>query len=157
MIVNNSTYQLQIEVPLDMIPNIIVIILIGILVILGLILRVNSTKPFLKAIFQKNIILVLLVSAVWSVIIFLVFGGILMKYYSICTIALTIIFSILILCMTSYKWASEDYYLKNMFMDNFSVNAIFCVIIGLIPQLFSFDLWICCIEFVKSLLLPLIL
>lgn len=80
-----------------------------------------------------------------------------MKYYSFVTIVLTILFSILILCITSYKWASDDSFLKNMFIDNFKVNAIFCVIIGLTPQIFTFDLLVYSIEFIKSLFLPLVL
>ena len=157
MIVYNLAYQVLMEIPLDMIPNILFVVGIGILVIFGLILRVNSTKYFLKTLFHKSILLVLGVSAIWSGIIFVAFGSILIKYYSIMVLVLTIIFSILILCITSYKWANDDSFLKNMFLDNFRVNAFFCVIFGVIPQLFTFNFWICGIEFIKSLLLPLIL
>ncbi len=157
MIINNSSYQLLMEIPLDLIPNILLTIGIGILIILGLILRINSTKTFLKALFHRHILLILLLSTIWSIIIFVTFGNCLMKYYSAVTIVLTIIFSILILCITSYKWASEDSFLKNMFIDNFKINTIFCVFVGVIPQIFTFDLWIYSIEFIKSLLLPLFL
>ena len=126
MIVNNSTYQLLMEIPLDLIPNILFVIGIGILIILGFILRINSTKSFLKSLFHKYIIFILALASLWSGIIFRIFGNCLMKYYSVVTIVLTIIFSILILCITSYKWASDDSFLKNMFIDNFKVNAIFC-------------------------------
>lgn len=157
MIVNNSTYQLLMEIPLDLIPNILFVIGIGILIILGFILRINSTKSFLKSLFHKYIIFILALASLWSGIIFRIFGNCLMKYYSVVTIVLTIIFSILILCITSYKWASDDSFLKNMFIDNFKVNAIFCVFVGLIPQIFTFNLWIYGIEFIKSLFLPFVL
>lgn len=157
MIVNNSSYQLLMEIPLDLIPNILLGIGIGILIILGLILRINSTKSFLKALFHRYILLILLLSTIWSIIIFMTFGNCLMKYYSAVTIVLTIIFSIMILCITSHKWASDDSFLKNMFIDNFKINTIFCVFVGLIPQIFTFDLWIYILEFVRSLFLPLVI
>lgn len=157
MIVNNSSYQLLMEIPLDLIPNILLVIGVGILIILGLILRINSTKAFLKALFHKYILLTLLLSTIWSIIIFAIFGNCMIKYYSEITIILTIIFSILILCITSYKWTREDSFLKNMFIDNFKINALFCVFVGLIPQIFTFDLWIYIIAFIKSLLLPVVL
>jgi len=140
-----------------LISNILFVIGIGILIILGFILRINSTKSFLKSLFHKYIIFILALASLWSGIIFRIFGNCLMKYYSVVTIVLTIIFSILILCITSYKWASDDSFLKNMFIDNFKVNAIFCVFVGLIPQIFTFNLWIYGIEFIKSLFLPFVL
>ena len=157
MIVNNSIYQLLIQVPLDMIPNIIFITIIGILIILGLIFRINGTKSFLKALFHKYMIFILVLSSLWAVIIFWIFGNCLMKYYSVVTIVLTVIFSVMSLCIISYKMAIDNYFLKNMLIDNFRFNALFCVFVGVIPQIFTFNLCIYCIEFFKSLLMPLVL
>jgi len=157
MEVINSIYQLLMEIPVDMILNIGFVIIIIFLIILGLILKINSTKTFLKALFNRFIIFSLILIVIWFGIIFMIFGNFLMKYYSFGNIVLTIIFSILILCLTSYKLTSEEYFIKNMFIDNFKFNAIFCVFMGCIQQIFTFNLLIYGIEFIKSLLLPVIL
>ena len=157
MIVNNSTFPILMEIPLDMVFNIFGVVIIMILILLGVALNIKSTKTFLKSLFHKYLLLVLPLVMLWSFGVYWIFGSYLIKFYSNVVILLTLIFSTFILCFTSYKWACDDSFIKNMVLDNFKIYSIFEVVIGLVPVLFSFNLSLVGLEFIKSLILPLIL
>ena len=157
MILNNSTYQILGEIPLDMWPNIIFVLGIMLLIILGLLFGIKSTKSLLKALFHKYIIIVSILVILWAWIIYWVFGRYLTIFYSNTVIILTMIFSTSIVCFTAYKWTETDSFLKNMVEENFEKNSIFGAILGSVTGLLSFNICLGIIEFFKSLVLPLIL
>ena len=145
------------NIPLDMIFYLLFVVIIIILIILGLLLHIKSTNAFLKSLANKYLFFVLILIILWSSVIYWIFGSCLTKFYSTIVIFLTILFSNAFLCFTAFKWANDDSFIKNMVMDNFKLNTILGVLLGLIPLFFSFNLSLIVIEFIKSLFLPLIL
>ena len=145
------------EIPLDFIFILIFVVFFILLVLFGLLFKINGTKSFLKILFHKYNIIVLLLSIFWGFLIWMIFGSYLAKFYSSITIFLTFTFSTVILCFTAYKLPKKNYFIKNMVMDNFKFNSILWAILGLWPFLFYFNIYSIIFEFIKSLMLPLIL
>ena len=153
-----DVFNLISQIPLDMVLNIIVLFFIILMIILGLILGIDSTKSLLKALSQKYLLFILILSVSWAVFLYFLLGKSLLNYYSFGELALTFIFSVLILCFTAFKWAEEDSFLLNILINNLKFNSVLNVsIYALIPQIFTFDLYMFCMNFIKSLVLPIIL
>lgn len=157
MIIDNSYYNILAEIPLDIVFRMIFVVSFILLVLFGLLFKINGTKSFLKIMFHKYNIIVLLLSMFWASLIWVITGSYLAKFYSTITIFSTFAFSTLILCLTAYKLPKKDYFIKNMILDNFKFNSILWVILGLWPFIFHFNIYSIIFEFIKSLILPLIL
>lgn len=161
MIFNNIFYQLLSEISIDMYPNIAKIVLFFVLLFLGFILKIKDTKEVIKCIFHPIFIFISVLCVIWLILISLSVGYILIKYYSSIGILLTFIFQILYYCITSYKLASDDSFLKKIITNNFEIKEILkTTVLIIMTQLtfnFTFNLYMIFIEFIKSLLLPFIL